>query len=59
MASPQAQSDRFRMLLSDGEYSHSCMLATQLADLVHSEQLKEGSIIQLQDYISNQVQNRK
>jgi hypothetical protein len=55
----QAQHDRFRVLLSDGEFSHSCMLATQLADLVHSNALKEGSIVTLLDYICNQVQNKK
>lgn len=55
----QAQQDRFRALLSDGEYSHSCMLATQLAELIHTNTLKENSIVTLHDYISNQVQNKK
>lgn len=55
----QAQQDRYRVLLSDGEHSQSCMLATQLADRVHAGLLKEGSIITLLDYISNQVQNKK
>lgn len=55
----QAQQDRFRLLLSDGEYSHSCMLATQLADMVNGDQVREGSIITLVDYICNQVQNKK
>lgn len=47
------------MLLSDGEYSHSCMLATQLAELVHNNQLKENSIVLLNDYICNQMANKK
>lgn len=59
LQSAQAQQDRYRMLLSDGEYSKPCMLATQLAELVSSNQLKEGSIIRLTDYISNAVQDKK
>ena len=47
------------MLLSDGEYSHSCMLATQLAELVHTNQLKDNSIVLLNDYICNQMANKK
>lgn len=59
LQSAGAQQDRYRMLLSDGEYSHSCMLATQLAELVGSNQLREGSIVTLHDYIANQVQTKK
>ncbi len=59
LQNPQAQQDRFRILVSDGEYSHSCMLATQLANLVHSGELVEGSIFELTDYICNSVQNKK
>ncbi|KAL4425850.1 hypothetical protein ABPG75_009866 [Micractinium tetrahymenae] len=59
LQNPQAQQDRYRILVSDGEYSHSCMLATQLANLVHSGELVEGSIFELTDYICNQVQNKK
>jgi hypothetical protein len=55
----QAQQDRYRVLLSDGEYSHSCMLATQLAELVHTGQLKDNSIVLLNDYICNQMANKK
>lgn len=47
------------MLLSDGEYSHSCMLATQLAELVHTNQLKDNSVVLLNDYICNQMANKK
>lgn len=59
LQNPQAQQDRYRILVSDGEYSHSCMLATQLANLVHSGELVEGTIFELTDYISNSVQNKK
>lgn len=59
LQNPQAQQDRYRILVSDGEYSHSCMLATQLANLVHSGELVEGTIFELTDYICNQVQNKK
>ncbi len=59
LQSAQASQDRFRALLSDGEYTNSCMLATQLGELVHSGGLKENSIIVLHDYICNHVQNKK
>lgn len=55
----QGQQDRFRVLVSDGEFSHSCMLATQLGDLIHGNSLKENSIVTLHDFISNAVQNKK
>jgi hypothetical protein len=55
----QGQQDRFRVLVSDGEFSHSCMLATQLGDLIQSNALKENSIVTLHDFISNSVQNKK
>lgn len=55
----QAQQDRYRVLLSDGEYCHSCMLATQLAELVHTEQLKDNCIVALNDYICNLMANKK
>ncbi|GAB4823832.1 hypothetical protein N2152v2_010878 [Parachlorella kessleri] len=57
----QQGSERFRVLLSDGEFSHSGMLATQLGDMVHSNAVRENSIVQLGavDYICNQVQDKK
>ena len=54
-------SERFRVLLSDGEFYHSGMLATQLGDMVHSNAVRDNSIVQLGavDYICNQVQDKK
>lgn len=59
MNSNQAQQDRWRMLLSDGEFSTSCILATQLGDIVTSGAIQDNSIIRLDDYISNTVQEKK
>eukprot|EP00850_Spirogloea_muscicola_P011414 SM000071S21038 [mRNA] locus=s71:22470:25733:+ [translate_table: standard] len=50
--------ERFRLILSDGLQLHQAMLATQLNDAVKSGGLAKGSIIRLQEYICNKVQNR-
>jgi replication factor A1 len=55
----QQGQDRYRVLLSDGEHSHSGMLATQLSELIANGQIKQESLIQLTDYLCNQVQDKK
>lgn len=55
----QPGSDRFRLLLSDGEFSYSAMLATQFSHVVLSGQIKETSIIRVIDYLCNQLQEKK
>ena len=51
--------DRYRILISDGVSTQQAVLATQLSDRVRSGRLGEGSVVQLIDYISSTVQNRK
>lgn len=52
--------ERYRILLSDGEFSNSFgMLATKLNPMVHSKQLEQFTIINLKDYNINQVSPSK
>ncbi|KAJ7537757.1 hypothetical protein O6H91_11G021100 [Diphasiastrum complanatum] len=55
----QTVQERFRLLLSDGSYVLQAMLATQLNEYVKAGQVKKGTLVQLQEYICNTVQNRK
>ncbi|KAL0589332.1 hypothetical protein ABG067_002551 [Albugo candida] len=54
-----AGSDRYRIILSDGTSFISGMLATQLVPLMQNESLKENYIVQLKDYLGNDVQGRR
>lgn len=50
------QSERFRMLISDGQNLYSfAMLATQLNDLHHAGQLAEFTVIRIDRYITSVV----
>ncbi|KAM7490917.1 hypothetical protein LguiA_033838 [Lonicera macranthoides] len=50
--------ERFRLLLSDGSYLQQGMLATQRNDLVRSERLQKGSVVQLTQFVCNIIQKR-
>jgi len=51
--------ERYRILLSDGEYSNSfSMLATQLNPMIHNNELEQFTIIRVDKYICNQVQGQ-
>lgn len=54
-----AGGDRYRVVLSDGTSYISGMLATQLAPLMESESLKVNYVVQLKDFIGNEVQGRR
>nr|CCA21790.1 replication protein A 70 kDa DNAbinding subunit puta [Albugo laibachii Nc14] len=54
-----AGSDRYRIILSDGTSFISGMLATQLVPLMQNESLKENFVVQLKDYLGNDVQGRR
>ncbi|KAL9177359.1 hypothetical protein ABFS82_01G053300 [Erythranthe guttata] len=55
----QINTDRYRILLSDGTFTQQGMLATQRNDLVRSDKLQKGSIILLVQYVCNLIQNRR
>ncbi|CAH1800586.1 unnamed protein product [Owenia fusiformis] len=49
--------DRYRLLLSDGYHSHSsAMLATQLNSMIDNNELEKFTVIELQKYICNTIQ---
>ncbi|KAL8267037.1 hypothetical protein R6Q59_004381 [Mikania micrantha] len=50
--------ERYRLLLSDGSFYQQGMLATQLNDLVRSQQLQRGSIVQLNEFVTNTIRDR-
>ncbi|KAL5098316.1 hypothetical protein RYX36_002643 [Vicia faba] len=54
-----SQQQRYRVLLSDAISSHHAMLAAQLNDLVTTGRIKNGSIVQLLEYICTIFQNRR
>ncbi|KAM3399754.1 hypothetical protein ACQJBY_004908 [Aegilops geniculata] len=53
------QSERYRMLLSDGVHSQQSMLSTNHNHLVKTGALRQGSIVHLQDITCNTIQNRR
>uniref|UniRef100_A0A1D1XHA3 Replication protein A subunit n=1 Tax=Anthurium amnicola TaxID=1678845 RepID=A0A1D1XHA3_9ARAE len=55
----QNTTERFRMVLSDGVHAQQAMLATQMNTMVKSGQLQKGSVVQLNEFICNLIQNRK
>ncbi len=52
-------SERFRLIISDGVNFQQAMLATQLNGLVTSNQIAPNCLIALQEFICNDVQNKK
>jgi len=52
-------SDRYRLCISDGEIYQQAMLATQLNYLIVQNQLVDGAIIQLTEFIANVVAGRQ
>jgi hypothetical protein len=54
-----AGQERYRLIVSDGVHWASAMLATQKNDLIRSGQLKEFTVFKLDEFICNNVQNRK
>ncbi|GMN53032.1 hypothetical protein TIFTF001_022168 [Ficus carica] len=50
---------RYRFVLSDSVSSQNAMLASQLNDTVRTGLVRQGSVIQLLEYICSRVQKRK
>ncbi|XAR70718.1 hypothetical protein NMG60_11027679 [Bertholletia excelsa] len=50
--------ERYRILLSDGVHLQQGMLATQKNELVRSQSLQKGSIVQLTQFVCNVIQGR-
>ncbi|XP_015575144.2 replication protein A 70 kDa DNA-binding subunit E [Ricinus communis] len=52
------QSERFRLILSDGSHLQQAMLGTQINHLVKDGNLRPGSVVQLIQYTCTTVQGR-
>ncbi|KAH7833482.1 hypothetical protein Vadar_006761 [Vaccinium darrowii] len=52
------QNERYRVLLSDGVHLQHGILATQKNDLVHTQALQKGSIVQLSQFVCHLIQGR-
>ena len=51
--------ERYRIIVSDGEWLCATMVATQLNPLVRNEEVVSGSIIRLSDFLLNTVGDNK
>uniref|UniRef100_A0A1D1YP03 Replication protein A subunit n=1 Tax=Anthurium amnicola TaxID=1678845 RepID=A0A1D1YP03_9ARAE len=54
-----AAQERYRLLVSDGGATQQALLAAQLNDRVRSGSLREGSVVQLVEYVCSSAQNRQ
>ncbi|XP_059441764.1 replication protein A 70 kDa DNA-binding subunit E-like [Corylus avellana] len=57
-AQQHSNTERFRVVLSDGSHHQQGMLATQMNALVKDGRLQKGSVVQLTQFVCNVVQNR-
>ncbi|CAI9771632.1 unnamed protein product [Fraxinus pennsylvanica] len=53
-----SNNERYRILLSDGSFLQQAMLATQKNELVQTDKLLKGSIVQLTEFVCNVIQTR-
>ncbi len=44
-------SERFRLIVSDGEHYQQAMLATQLNELIKTNQVQKGSVVQIDECV--------
>ncbi|GJM87024.1 hypothetical protein PR202_ga02936 [Eleusine coracana subsp. coracana] len=56
---PPGAAPRFRILVSDGAATTSTLLASQMCDLARSGLVRRGAIVQLTQYIVNNVNGRR
>lgn len=54
-----SRSERFRAVVSDGAATSSALFAAQLSDLARSGLLRRGAIVQLLEYVINDVGTRR
>lgn len=58
-AANTGQPARWRLALSDGTHWGSVMLATQLNDLMAANPIDRGHIVRLNEFIVNNISNKK
>lgn len=54
-----ANVDRYRIIISDGEHFLQAMLATQLNHLIEKEEIKKHSIVVIEKFSCNLVQDKR
>ncbi|CAG7833681.1 unnamed protein product [Allacma fusca] len=58
--SAQGGQDRYRLHVSDGEFSHSfAMLATQLNHLVHDNVIEQFTVVKVEKMVCNTMNNKR
>lgn len=58
-ASTGTSADRYRVIVSDGQYFLQAMLATQLNQLVENETVTKNSIVVIDKFTCNFVQDKR
>lgn len=58
-ASSNPAQDRYRIIISDGEYFLQAMLATQLNTLVHDNSIGKNTVAVIEKLTCNFVQNKR
>lgn len=56
---PGQSGSRYKVLLSDGVEAMSCILASQLAGMADSNQIKENSIVDVHECIQNEMNQKR
>jgi replication factor A1 len=56
---PPGSAPRFRVVVSDGAATTTTLLASQLCDLALSGLVRRGTIVQLTEYLVNNVNGKK
>jgi len=61
IAAPNAQTsqDKYRLVISDGQYFQQALMGTQLNSLVTEEQIRVNAAVRLNEFLCNVVQNRR
>lgn len=55
----QNNQDRFRLVVSDGEYYQQAMLGIQQNELINSGTLQSNCIVRLKEYLCNPIQGKR
>jgi replication factor A1 len=53
------QTERYRMVLSDSRHYQQSMLSTQLNGLVKEQKVQTGCLVRLQEYVVNDVAQKR
>lgn len=54
-----AGAERYKLAISDGRYWCTAMMATQLNELAKTNQIHNNTVMRLDEYLSNNVQDKR